>query len=682
MKRWIALILLMVVALCLSGCHKNDDSGNDSSSVPTVETSESKYNQGLEMLANNQFEAAAAVFEKLGSYMDSSKLCMYCKAVAAGNNGDYETAIISLRSLGSLKDSDFWCAYFTARQNEDKAFQNVEVPDWKMAIEVAGKYDLIKLFNDSETRGNICRSKVYDYAIKELRESNYSRAIEVFEALGSYSDSSQQIPRIHYAAGMSYRNQGAYSSAIKEFTLAGQYEDATDQILATYYSAGVEQKASGNWEEAVKSFTLAGNYKDASDQIYDTYYCEGLAKRADAHWEEAISAFRSAGEYRDAPTQILATYYAEGEKKRDLNDWHGAIEAFTSAGEYNDAKTQISATYYAQGEAYFNNNDYWGAIYAYQSANGYSDSSMKILAAHYSCGDLLDQMGNWEGAIVEYELAEDYLDAKQKVIDCKEKIYQLAESYYQQGEWYQAIDNYLLIPDYKNAEERSRETKLKAFSTKGSIIQFGQYEQDGDVNNGSENIEWIVLDVQDNKSFVISLFVLDAKPYESDNKYITWEDCTLRKWLNHIFLQNSFTENEQSAIILTHVDNSGDQNYNNSGSGQDTDDKIFLLSYAEAWKYFITQEERIGYATEYARQNGVFHSVSDIVKTGKIHTVWWLRSSNTDYGVRGYKGDKPDSFSAATSIEINGKRHLDVITDDYVGVRPAMWIDLDSEYFK
>ena len=101
----------------------------------------------------------------------------------------------------------------------------------------------------------------------------------------------------------------------------------------------------------------------------------------------------------------------------------------------------------------------------------------------------------------------------------------------------------------------------QSFDTIGSIVTFGRYEQDGDKENGPEEIEWVVLDVQDGKALLLSKYGLEAKPYNTEYTEVTWETCTLRAWLNSDFLNKSFSTEEQSAILTTEVDNSGAQGY-------------------------------------------------------------------------------------------------------------------------
>ena len=60
---------------------------------------------------------------------------------------------------------------------------------------------------------------------------------------------------------------------------------------------------------------------------------------------------------------------------------------------------------------------------------------------------------------------------------------------------------------------------------------------------------------------LISRYALDVKPYNTQRVDITWEQCTLRAWLNNDFINTAFTTDEQAAILLTNVDNSVAQLY-------------------------------------------------------------------------------------------------------------------------
>jgi len=131
----------------------------------------------------------------------------------------------------------------------------------------------------------------------------------------------------------------------------------------------------------------------------------------------------------------------------------------------------------------------------------------------------------------------------------------------------------------------------------GDIITFGHYEQDNNISNGKEAIEWRVLDIKGDKLLVISSYVLENKPFHSTlDRDVTWDRCSLREWLNGIFYNEAFSANEKSKILTTNVKAESSINElslangrSGTGSpvGSDTKDKIFLLSIKEARKYFV-----------------------------------------------------------------------------------------------
>lgn len=93
-------------------------------------------------------------------------------------------------------------------------------------------------------------------------------------------------------------------------------------------------------------------------------------------------------------------------------------------------------------------------------------------------------------------------------------------------------------------------------------------------------IEWLVLARDGNKALLISRYGLDAQKYNTINTGVTWEKCTLRTWLNNAFYNKAFNSAEQTAILITNVDNSKNQCYSgwSTSGGNNTQDKVFLLS--------------------------------------------------------------------------------------------------------
>ena len=186
-----------------------------------------------------------------------------------------------------------------------------------------------------------------------------------------------------------------------------------------------------------------------------------------------------------------------------------------------------------------------------------------------------------------------------------------------------------------------------------------------------------MLDVQGEKALLLSRYGLDTMRYNKEKTDVTWETCTLRTWLNGEFLNRAFSADEQKAVLTTNVDNGKSQGYSewNTSGGNDTQDKVFLLSYAEANRYLgVTRDDRKNTKsrvapTAYAKKNGAY-TFDNSCKTadGEAAGYWWLRSP-------GYT-----QYNAAYVITAGSLNYNNVFCDNCV-VRPALWIDLGSDIF-
>jgi len=200
----------------------------------------------------------------------------------------------------------------------------------------------------------------------------------------------------------------------------------------------------------------------------------------------------------------------------------------------------------------------------------------------------------------------------------------------------------------------------------GDIIEFGFYEQDNIAGNGPEPIEWIVLDVQEERALLVSKYGLDCKPYIEEVESTRWDSCTLREWLGDSFFTTAFSENQQEAIILSEVDNSAAQagRHFQYVLAKGTKDKVFLLSGAEVEQYYklLTKAE----PTPYALKRGA-------VLTGSNYYSWLRGVTRDEFYV--------DTWKAIVYAQVCfGRDTSYAIPVDTKGilVRPAMWMNLNK----
>ena len=202
----------------------------------------------------------------------------------------------------------------------------------------------------------------------------------------------------------------------------------------------------------------------------------------------------------------------------------------------------------------------------------------------------------------------------------------------------------------------------------GDTVTFGKYEQDNDTTNGKEDIEWKVIDKNGDYHLLLSTKILDCMKFNSSAGHITYASCSLRRFLNGSFYNNSFTADEKSKIFK--IKNKNDANVKfNIDAGADTDDYAFILSLEEYKRYFGDMDElyenkdAVAVGTLYAFSKGLdINPHEEMWCAG--HSPYWLRT--------------PGSYrTAAIYVSSNGGYVLwgDLVEYSY-GVRPAVWVQL------
>lgn len=214
-----------------------------------------------------------------------------------------------------------------------------------------------------------------------------------------------------------------------------------------------------------------------------------------------------------------------------------------------------------------------------------------------------------------------------------------------------------------NEEQATEEQVTYDFSDKkvGDAIVLGKYEQDNDLSNGKEDIEWIILDKTEDKILVISKYVLDCKKY-SDYVESTWENSFVRFWLNTEFIDNVFTYEEIQKILTLPVQ-ARDTKYSRCDPGKTTEDKLFLLDTTETKEYMDSYSARVCKPTPYAIKQGVFTaSYADY----EGNALWWTRSP----------GSKNQDYAANIGVDGEVFYYGYEVGSSDIGVRPSMWIEI------
>ncbi len=408
-------------------------------------------------------------------------------------------------------------------------------------------------------------------------------------------------------------------------------EEAEQARLLALYNSAVSARNSAETEKQFKAaanrFAAIGMFKDSETLAAE---CLDLAEKAriEALYASALTAMNTAKseqQYKTAAEQFEA-----------IKSFKDAQEQYIACLESAEASRKDAI--YSAGIVLMNNRvkrieDFQAAIEEFQKIYGWKDADDKII----ECQDTITKIN---AEIFEQEQQQERerqarLAAKKKrkkrnlIIGIIAAVLVCAV----------VILTTVIIPNIQMKEIKERLGDAKA----GDYIKFGTYAQNYS-GGRKEEIEWLVLEKREGKLLVISKYILDCEPYNTVKKEVTWETCTLHKWLNNNFMKAAFSSAEKSMIS-----------------------EVSLLSVAQANRYFRSDKERECMPTSYAVTQGV-------KKRADGNAWWWLRDTSTNYP------DRASTVSFGTDDIEGNNGHVrtdgDLVDSSYTGIRPVLWIDI------
>ena len=415
--------------------------------------------------------------------------------------------------------------------------------------------------------------------------------------------------------------------------------------LTGIYNSAKNAMSAANTESAFKTaadtFATIPGFKDADtlaeqclekaeicrkDAVYSTAKSKMIGEKV-ASYEEAIKVFQTISGWKDSDEQIYAC-------QKKIEEIKAKEEADRLEAERKAEERRIAAEKAAKKrkKAFAIGTPIVAACIAFLIVL----TTVIIPNSKYNAAVALMNNKKYDEAITAFEAMDGYKDSENQLENC-----------------------------YIGKYGEEKWNKIKNIKV-GDTYTFGAYEQDNSTSNGKEAIEWTVLDKDGMSLLLISKQALDCQQYNTSYTDVTWESCSLRKWMNGTFLNKAFNAEEQAQIQNTTVSADKNPEYN-TNPGNATTDKVFLLSINEVEKYFNSDEARKCAPTAYAKAQGAYTSDSYKTASGAATCWWWLRSPGRS------------QYHAAHVYDVGSVSYFgDVVHDDIVAVRPALWINLDS----
>ena len=147
-----------------------------------------------------------------------------------------------------------------------------------------------------------------------------------------------------------------------------------------------------------------------------------------------------------------------------------------------------------------------------------------------------------------------------------------------------------------------------------------------------EPIKWRILTTNGDDVLILCESIIANRAYDPTNTSNNYKESNVRKWLINEFLTKAFNTLEQALIQAKTVDNSAASTgvEPNPNACDNTTDKIFLLSYAEAMnldygfknRHTFGDTKRRKVPSDYSLATGTYMKIGN--------SYWWLRSPNAE----------------------------------------------------
>lgn len=521
-------------------------------------------------------------------------------------------------------------------------------------------------YKDADALAEQCAEKaaaaymedIYDRAQNEWKVGNYEAAIDAFKSISGFRDADEQQRLCERAYA---EKQAADEVHAKKVNKALAIFGVLAAVVIVFTILYVTLISPALKRSKANQMLANGDYADAyailhelgdDDVISESKYNRAIALLDAEQYDEAYALLQEIDDNKTIAES--KRNYAEVLLKKEKYD-----EAYSILRDIGDEKT-ISESKYNRAVALLDAKQY---DKAYALLREIGDSKTIAESKRSRAGALLKQEKYDEAYTLLKEIGDETAISESK--------YNRAVAWIGEGKIADAYETLTALNGYKDSAAKAdsifgkyKTEKLKTAAV-GDHVFFGAYEQDNNTSNGKEDIAWLVLAKENNRILVISDKALDCQPYNTLDANVTWETCSLRKWLNGTFLNAAFGSTEQAMIADTSV--SADKNPKcSTDPGNATTDKVFLLSINEVNQYFGSDEAQKCVPTAYAIANGAMTSdiFSKDTKDGAATCSWWLRSPGRDqlraayisyFGGGGFDSGSP-------------------VSNDIACVRPALWI--------
>lgn len=358
-------------------------------------------------------------------------------------NGNYETAAAAFAAMGDYGDA----SDMTTECSYRSATALYEAGDDESLLSAIEGFEAIPEYKDSTDMAKKAR---YQLGENYLAEGMYEKAMEQFQSLGEYEDSATRSNECVYKQAQALAEGGNVKTALVLYQMVPDYLDSAERARECYYRLAQTEVDNGNDAEAASLFLSAGDYLDAPEQRKAAIYRQAETCAEDDNLLRAGELYLSLGIYEDAQSKGNDCVYRYAGQMLEAGDYVTAAAGFEMIPAYLDSESQISFCYYRQGVSQMDMGFFAAAVPFFEKSGEYSDSAERLKECYFRMGLEAAGLENYADAELYFEKAGDYEGAADKLTDAR---YRNGISLMQRGEYALAAEKFKLLGEYEDSGE-------------------------------------------------------------------------------------------------------------------------------------------------------------------------------------------------------------------------------------
>lgn len=256
----------------------------------------------------------------------------YGKAIKMFENKKWALSMQEFKNVGDFKDSTIYYNYANAKLNQGNK-------SYDKALEIFEKIKPYANNIDVDIEEDIKETK-YLKGVDLYTQHKYNEAIKVLREVEKHKEASEYINKAQYAIAEAHYDKSEYKDALDIFYALGKFSDAQERsstIAEELYKTAESNYNNGKYKAASENFILLSryNYKNSKNMVNQVVYKIGLDEYLEGNFEKARDEFAKIIRYKDSDAMYKEATYNIAKRKYG-NSIESSLEEFLKISDYKD----------------------------------------------------------------------------------------------------------------------------------------------------------------------------------------------------------------------------------------------------------------------------------------------------------------------------------------------------------